>query len=149
LERRVLGHPQRTLLSTNASCQPEKLENSQVKPWGSASTQGLSAHPRTTSLPTGEDARRARTRGMLRIRASGTVGAAVNKTGVTSWGRKVVAPLRGRLPNLPEEPQYGREACLGATGRAADQRIESLSGRLNDTRTTPRRGSRRALHGSY
>ena len=47
--------PLPTLLSTNASCQPEKPENSQVKTWGSASTQGLSAHPRMTSLPTGEN----------------------------------------------------------------------------------------------
>src|ERR1035437_1172892 len=34
-----------TLLSTNATCQPEKLENSQVKTWGSASTLGVELGP--------------------------------------------------------------------------------------------------------
>jgi hypothetical protein len=35
------GTPRWTGLSTNASCQPEKPENSQMKTWGSASTLGL------------------------------------------------------------------------------------------------------------
>jgi hypothetical protein len=55
-------------MSTKASCQPEKPENSQVKTWGSVSTLGLNASSRDASLPTGENAGRGKTREMLRIR---------------------------------------------------------------------------------
>jgi len=42
----VVGwHPGWTRLSTSASCQPEKPENSQVKTWGSASTLGAELAP--------------------------------------------------------------------------------------------------------
>ena len=57
-----------------------------LNPWG------LSLAPRDASLPTGENARRGKTIGMLGIRARETRGAAVNKTDARSWGRKVVAP---------------------------------------------------------
>src|SRR6266849_4535031 len=60
LNRVELGSPRLTLLSTNASCQPEKPENSQVEMWGSASTLGLNSHPRDSSLPTGESTKRVR-----------------------------------------------------------------------------------------
>ena len=43
--------------------------------------RGLSLAPRDASLPTGENARRGETIGMLGIRARRTVGDAVNKTG--------------------------------------------------------------------
>ena len=36
-----LGVPRSTFLSTNSSCQPEKLENSQLKSRGSAATPGV------------------------------------------------------------------------------------------------------------
>jgi hypothetical protein len=39
------GCPRLTLLSTNASCQLEKPENSQVKAWGSTSTLGVELAP--------------------------------------------------------------------------------------------------------
>ena len=92
------GWPSWTGPSTNSRCQQENPENSQVKTWGSASTRGLSAHPRMTSLPTGENARRGKTIGMLGIRARETRGAAVNKTAARSWGRKVVAPQKPWFP---------------------------------------------------
>src|SRR5271169_2409826 len=47
------GTPGWAGLSTNASCQPEKPENSHLKTRGPASTI-MRAHPRMTSLPTGE-----------------------------------------------------------------------------------------------
>ena len=56
--------------------------------------------PRMNSLPTGENTRRVRTRGMLGIRARGTAGAAVNKMSASSWGAKVLAPRHGFEPRF-------------------------------------------------
>src|SRR6266567_4353839 len=91
------GSPRWTGPSTNASCQPEKPENQYPIAWGSASTLGLSAHPRAVSFPTGETARRAKTRGMWRIRATVAAGAAVKIMGVEIWYTDNVAPHPGRL----------------------------------------------------
>ena len=95
-----LGTARWTRLSTNVSRQLERPENSHPKTWCSASTLGLSLHPRGTSRQTRENARRARTRGMLRIRTREQLGAAVNTTGVVNWGRKVVAPRHGFEPRF-------------------------------------------------
>ena len=43
--------PRWTGLSTNASCQPEKLENSQVQTWDSTSTLGVELAHRAMSPP--------------------------------------------------------------------------------------------------
>ena len=64
------------------------------EPWG------LAAHPHDASLPTGENARRGKTYGMLRIRTWETRGAAVNKTGTWYWGRKELAPRHGFEPRF-------------------------------------------------
>ena len=53
--------------------------------------------PHDASLPTRENARRAKMCGMLEIRAKVAAGAAVNKTGASGWGRKVLAPHTGRI----------------------------------------------------
>src|ERR1035437_1804362 len=85
--------PLPTLLSTNASCQPEKPENSQVETWGSAATRGVElAHPRCHSSNRRERGARKNPRNVADTDEGGA-GAAVNKTAVLSWGKKVVAPL--------------------------------------------------------
>ena len=66
--------------------------------WGSASTLGLSLHPRTLSFPTGETARCAKTCGMWRIRATVAVGAAVKSIGVGIWYADGMAPRKGGFP---------------------------------------------------
>jgi hypothetical protein len=68
------------------ACRPlrtlaESSQNSQEKTWGSTSTPGLRPPPRKVSVPTGETAACAITRGMLAIRARKTPIAAVKKTG--------------------------------------------------------------------
>jgi hypothetical protein len=96
--KRIAGTPRWTGLSTNATCQPEKPENSQVKTRGAASTSGLSLHPQGASPPTGENPQHARMRAMLGIWARETAGAAVNKRQAWSWGRKVLAPQKTWFP---------------------------------------------------
>lgn len=86
------GCPRLTLLSTNASCQLEKPENSQPKAWRSTSTRGLSLRLRNASLQTGENVPCARTCRMWRIRAREVAGAAVNRIGATSWERSTGSP---------------------------------------------------------
>lgn len=107
----VLNPP---VMSTNAACQLEKPENSQVETWGSASNLGLSLQPRDAFLPSGENARRARTCRMWRIRARLEAAAAVNKTTARRWGRKVLAPRHGlelflpaSMPRTPLRPLPG------------------------------------------
>ena len=97
---RESGSARSTPPSTNASRQPEKPENSQVKTRGSASTLGLNPQPRATSLPTGENRRLARTCEMLRIRAREQPTAAVKETRARSWGGTVVAPRHGFEPRF-------------------------------------------------
>jgi hypothetical protein len=75
-----------------ATCQPEKRENWYEKTWGSASTLGLSLHPRALFSPTGETARRARTCRMWRIGATVAAGAAVKITGVEFGAQTVWLP---------------------------------------------------------
>ncbi len=98
--RQHLGWPHCTGPSTNASCQPEKPENWYEKTWGSASTPGVSLHPRAVSFPTGETAGRARTRGMWRIRASVAASAAVKIMGVGIWYAVRMAPRHGFEPRF-------------------------------------------------
>ena len=92
LNKNSFGWPRCTGPSTNASCQPEKRENWYEETWGSASTLGLSLHPRTVSFPTGETARRASTCRMWRIRATVAAGAPVKITGVGFGTRTVWLP---------------------------------------------------------
>jgi len=83
----LLG-PQQHPLSTNATCQQPK--NSQLKTWGPAT-------PNTFV--------------MLAL-SGGAENAAVNKTGVWSWGKKVVAPRRGRVSNFSARPADGIETTV-------------------------------------
>jgi hypothetical protein len=92
--------PSWTGLSTNASCQPEKPESSQVKTRDSASTPRVELAPHEGSLPTRENATAARTRGIFQIPATEAAAAPVNKICASSWGRSVVAPRHGFEPRL-------------------------------------------------
>ena len=94
-EDEILGGPRCTGPSTNATCQPEKPENWYSKTWGSASTLGLSLHPRAVFFPTGETARRAKTCGMWRIQARRATSAAVKIMGVGIWYADSMAPYSG------------------------------------------------------
>ena len=114
---RSRGHPVCTGLSTNASCQQEKPENSKEKTWGPASTLGLSLHPRRTPLQTRENRWVAKICGMCRIRARRTAGDAVNKTGDWSWGRNILAPRHRFEPRFTapahsaSEPKERAASC--------------------------------------
>ena len=85
------------------------------QPWGRAWT------PRGISLQTGENALRARTCAMLRIRARGLAGDAVKKTGLWGLGRKGDGSLKTTVSNhlstqktRPSQHQFNgsaRTAC--------------------------------------
>ena len=63
-----------------------------MKTWGSASTLGLSSHPRDASSSNRRE--RAARKNLRNVgdTGEGDGGAAVNKTGPRSWGRKVWLP---------------------------------------------------------
>jgi hypothetical protein len=82
------GGPATSDACVNATCQPEKLENWYPKTWSSASTLGLSLHPRGVSFPTGKTARRARTCRMWGIWARAAASAAVKINGRVNLGRR-------------------------------------------------------------
>jgi hypothetical protein len=69
--------------STNATCQPERLENWYAKTWDSVSTLGVELAPRAVSFPTGDRAHRERICRMWRIRVAVAANAAVKKM---VWG---------------------------------------------------------------
>src|SRR4051812_23238373 len=60
----------------------------------------MSLDPHAASLPTREKRAPRETCGMLPIRARKQAGAAVNKTGAWSWGKKVMAPRHGFEPRF-------------------------------------------------
>ena len=65
---------------------------------------GFSLGSHDASRPTGENARRAKTYGMLRIRAREWSRASVNETRPSSWGKKVVAPRETWFPTTSPRP---------------------------------------------
>jgi hypothetical protein len=115
LGKRQCGVPRWIGLSTNATCQLEKPENSQVKTWG------LSAPSQEACLPTGENAPHAKTCGMLGIRATVNAGAAVNKMGPCGYDGKNLAPRRGRVSNFGRLPAVSY--CGGPANRITRQRM--------------------------
>lgn len=62
----------------NATCQPEKKENSQVNSVGFDLTPGVERAPRATSLPIGEMVQHAKICGNLGVQAMSREAAGVN-----------------------------------------------------------------------
>ena len=116
--KRIGGTPRWTRPSTNASCQPDKLDNSRVKTWGSASTLGVELAPPRRVSSNGREPRRASLAecgGYGRVRCW-----ALLSTKWAFW----VGPKRQWLPKnhsfqLPLQPVYNNLPCPVVSQEAA------------------------------
>ena len=108
--KRILGTPRWTRLSTNASCQPKKPENSQVKTRGSASTLGveLGAAQRLSSNPreraTRENLRNVadtvEVNGRHCCQAKSALELGRKYVGSPAWIRTTIHGSKGRCPTI-------------------------------------------------
>lgn len=104
------GCPRLTLLSTNASCQLEKPENSQVKAWVSTSTLGVElAPPRCLSSNWRERAARESLRnvadrgergGGCCCQQNGRFELGQKSSGSPAWIRTTIHGSKGRCPTI-------------------------------------------------
>ena len=120
LKSHVLGWPRWTGLSTNASCQLEKPESSQVKTWGSASTLGVElAPPRCLSSNRRERAARKNLRNVgdtgegdcrCCCQQNSRPELGQNGSGSPAWIRTTIHGSKGRCPTI-------RRPGIAATAR--------------------------------